>query len=68
MNPAEDGSIHRPAASGDNPSTSWRYWLVKSRTPKPVKKLTTLLPRAAAKPGSRNSRRSSSGSASLRWR
>jgi hypothetical protein len=26
MNPAADGSDHRPAWSGDNPSTNWRYW------------------------------------------
>jgi len=63
MNPAEDGSIHNPAASGDRPRTSWRYWAVNSRTPKPTKKLTRLVASAVVKPGRRNRRRSSSGSA-----
>src|SRR6266568_1497657 len=62
--PAEDGSIHRPAASGDRPSTSCRYWVMNSRVPNPTKKLSRLVVSAAVKAAERNSRRSSSGSAS----
>src|SRR6266568_2147787 len=65
MNPAEAGSIHRPAASGDSPNTSCRYWAMNSNAPNPTKKLSTLVVKAALKAGTRNSRRSSSGSASV---
>jgi hypothetical protein len=37
MNPAEAGSIHTPAASGDRPSTSCMYWAMNSRVPNPTK-------------------------------
>jgi hypothetical protein len=67
-NPAEAGSIHRPAASGDSPSTSCRYCATNSNVPNPTKKLSTLVVSAALKAGTRNSRRSSSGSASVCWR
>jgi hypothetical protein len=67
-NPAEDGSIHRPAASGDRPSTSCRYWVMNSRVPNPTKKLSRLVVSAVVKTAERNSRRSSSGSASRRCR
>ena len=48
-NPAEDGSIHRPAASGDRPSTSCRYWEMNSRVPNPTKKLSRLVVSAVVK-------------------
>src|SRR5205823_8119947 len=55
-NPAEDGSIYRPAASGDRPSTSCRYWVMNSRVPNPTKKLSRLVVSAAVKTAERNSR------------
>ena len=68
MNAAEAGSMHRPAASGDRPSASCRYWVMNSRVPNPTKKLSRLVVSAAVKTAERNSRRSSSGSASRRCR
>jgi hypothetical protein len=62
--PAEAGSIHRPAARGDRPSTSCRSWAMKSRAPNPAKKLSRLVVSAAVNAEDRKSRRSSSGSAS----
>src|SRR5918994_2067891 len=68
IRPAGAGSGHSPASSGDSPSTSWRYWAVKSRAPKDTKKSRVLVARAALKARLANSDRSSSGSASRRWR
>ena len=30
MNPADQGNVHSPAASGDSPRTSWRYCPMKT--------------------------------------
>ena len=48
--------------------TSCRYWVMNNRVPNPTKKLSRLVVSAAVKTAERKSRRSSSGSASRRWR
>jgi len=68
MASSDAGSDSRPACRGDSPSTSCRYWLTRMNDPNETKTLRTLLASATLKAGFRNSRRSSIGSASVRWR
>ena len=68
MTPSEPGSIHRPAASGDSPSTSCRYWAMKTYDPNTTRVVSVKVASETRKAGTRNSRRSISGSASRRCR
>ena len=68
MNPAAEGTVHSPASNGDSPSTSCRYWAMKTQAPNATKKASVYAASAALKAGTRKSRRSISGSASVRCR
>ncbi len=49
MTPPPEGTVHRPARSGDSPSTSCRYCTMNSKAPKVTKKPRVLVARAALK-------------------
>lgn len=62
-NPADEGSVHNPASSGDRPSTNCRYCAVKNEIPNTAKNPTALMASAALNAGRRSSPRSTIGSA-----
>ncbi len=66
MKPPKKGSSHSPARSGDRPSTSCRYCVMKRNAPKVTKVPSAYVASAALNAGTWKSRGSISGSASLR--
>ena len=65
-NPTANGIDHSPAFIGERPSTSCRYWAMKTYGPNTAKVASMYVARDALNAGARNSRRSIKGSASLR--
>ena len=61
MNPAPDGTNHKPARNGDSPSTSCRYCAMNNKVPNTTKMPSAYVASAVLKAAMRNSRRSSSG-------
>src|SRR3954447_20568223 len=47
--PSDDGTVHRPAASGVSPSPSWRYWVRKNEVPYSTKKPAAFVASGTAK-------------------
>ncbi len=68
MKAAEDGSVQRPARSGEKPSTSWRYCGMKRNTPYMTRKASVFTTSEALNAGARKRPRSIRGSASRRCR
>ena len=65
MKPTADGNDHRPASSGDSPSTSWRYCATNRKYPNAMKMPRTFVANDALKARTRNSDRSIIGSSSV---
>src|SRR6267142_4659438 len=67
-NAPTEGSDHRPALSGDMPSTSCRYWAMKTSDPNAENVASKYVASAVLKVADRKSRRSIKGCASRGWR
>ena len=61
VKPSDDGMVHKPATSGDRPSTSCRYCAVIRNMPNITKKPKTFVASDVLKAGERNRPRSISG-------
>ena len=68
MNPTAEGNDHRPASSGESPSTSCRYCATNRKYPNAMKMPSTFVVSAALNARFRNSPRSIIGSSSDRCR
>ena len=65
---SDAGTDSTPASSGESPSTSCRYWLIRMNEPKETKTFSTLLASETLNARLRKRVRSSIGSAKICWR